>query len=369
MILIIAPIIKKDIFVIPLLNHPITWYGFLFVIGFVLSYFVVMPMMTQFLVGSNSISSLDIFNWPKLVQRLREAHSPVAKLIAQRLKHLDLQNPSEKTLQEAIIREINTLLATEKLERSDLEQAFPHSIRALKETSQLLIDRLCWFVVLGTLIGARLGDVFFYDWSYYQNHLWEIPQIWKGGLASHGGVLGILTALYAYFLNVRKWIPSLTFLTLLDLLAIPSALVAGFIRIGNFINQEILGTATSLLWGIIFGDPIDGSAPIPRHPVQLYESIAYFGTFFILYAIWYRNRNREKVKSGLLIGWMLILIFTSRFVLEFFKTNQASPLSIDFLQAGQLLSLPFILWGICILLSNRSRSVCCHKANLPKRSI
>lgn len=280
---------SREAFTVPFLNRPVAWYGILFVLGFVIGYFLVIPIFSRSL-----------------------------------YQHKTLKDPL--------------------LKREDSEQAFSQAIASAKQTSYFLVDRLCWFLVAGTLIGARLGVVLFYDWSYYSQHPVEIFKIWKGGLASHGGALGIALALYLYLLYIRQWLPSFNFLTLLDIISIPAALTACFIRLGNFINQEILGTATTVPWAVIFGDPHDGSTPIPRHPVQLYEALAYFFTFLFLFIL--SKKKGEHLRTGILSGLLLIFVFTSRFILEFWKMNQESSFPLPYIQMGQLLSLPFVLLGI-----------------------
>jgi phosphatidylglycerol---prolipoprotein diacylglyceryl transferase len=216
------------------------------------------------------------------------------------------------------------------------------------DLSRFLTDRLCWFVVAGTIIGARLGAVFFYDWTYYSQHPIEILKTWKGGLASHGGALGVLLAVYLFWLYSKRWLPEFRLLNLLDMIAIPVPLAGFFIRFGNFINQEILGTPSDLPWAVVFGDPADYSNLIPRHPVQLYEGIAYLTIFFLLVYLW--QKKGALLKTGTLFGWMFTLLFSSRFILEFWKTDQGSSLSHHYFQMGQWLSLPFIAAGILILI-------------------
>jgi len=133
----------------------------------------------------------------------------------------------------------------------------------------------------------------------------------------------------------------------MDSLCVPIGLAAYFIRIGNFVNQEIIGVPTSLPWAIIFGHPADGGAPIPRHPAQLYEAFAYLGTFFIIYALWYKKS--EQLKEGVITGLFFILAFGSRFLVEFVKVPLSSTFDESFLQTGQVLSIPFILLGVYLL--------------------
>lgn len=234
------------------------------------------------------------------------------------------------------------------------EQALDPSLTSPKKAAYLLTDRLCWFAVIGTIVGARLGAVFFYDWPYFRQHPLEIIKVWNGGLASHGGVVGVMLALFLYAKYIQRWIPQLTFLRLLDFVAIPSALTACFIRLGNFINQEIVGIPTTMPWGVLFGHPADNVSAVPRHPVQLYEAGAYLITFFILWRLWKYHHLDEK--PGALIGFMLIFIFGSRFVIEFWKSTQESIISSSFLQMGQILSIPFILLGIFLVWRSLSGS-------------
>lgn len=210
-----------------------------------------------------------------------------------------------------------------------------------------LADRLTWFVVGGTIIGSRLGHVFFYEWPRYRSHPIDIFKIWEGGLASHGGAIGILLGLFLFRQLIKKEFPNLTFLKLLDALCLPTAFAAGCIRIGNFFNQEILGTETSYPWGIVFGRPADGGAVVPRHPVQLYEALAYFVTFIILMIVW--KKYRKKLPTGLMTGLFFVLAFGSRFFIEFLKLPTSLMIDESWIQTGQLLSLPFILVGGILL--------------------
>lgn len=208
------------------------------------------------------------------------------------------------------------------------------------------LDRLFIYVLIGTVIGARLGHVLFYDPLYYFSHPEEIYKVWHGGLASHGGAIGILLAVYLYS---RKYVHN-SFLWILDRLVIVIALGGSFIRIGNLMNSEILGIpAPNLPWAFIF-KRVD---EIPRHPVQIYESLFYFLTFFILY-ITYR-KNKARIVEGYLFGLFLILVFGFRFFIEFLKEHQAE-FTLPFgLRMGQLLSIPFVLVGIWII--NRSKQL------------
>lgn len=349
----------RKAFTVPFINHPVFWYGILFVGGFALAYFLINPLLARFLTQIRYISDLDIKNWPLLIDQLRLSTSPlVVELKTQfdplTLQHLKPEKRADLTLEfkQRILEGFNQLLKDTSFSREELQEAFPLSLATPKQTAYLLTDRLCWFAVAGTVIGARLGDVFFYNWSYFREHPMEILKIWNGGLASHGGVLGVMLALYLCTKMIQRSIPQLSFLRLLDYVSVPTALVACFIRLGNFMNQEIVGTPTDLPWGIVFGHPADNVAAIPRHPVQLYEAIAYFIIFIILWWMWRKQPSNEK--PGALVGMMFILIFGSRFILEFWKSTQDSSLiNNSFLEIGQILSIPFILLGFFLFVKAR----------------
>jgi len=220
-----------------------------------------------------------------------------------------------------------------------------------------VVDRLAWYIVFGTIIGARLGDVFFYDWDICKENLMDIFKIWHGGLASHGGAVGVIIALFIAWWSLKAKVRNLPFLVLLDFVVIPTALVAAFIRVGNFFNQEILGTVTSVPWAVVFGHPLDGSPALPRHPVQLYESLAYFVLFAVLAVLW--RCKADALRRGFISGIFFSFAFSLRFCLEFFKMPQSSlvPYNSSLLM-GQYLSIPFIVAGIVLLIySTRSKRV------------
>ncbi|MGE4442449.1 MAG: prolipoprotein diacylglyceryl transferase [Desulfomicrobium sp.] len=200
------------------------------------------------------------------------------------------------------------------------------------------LDSLLGFVVVGALVGARLGHCLLYDPAYYLSNPIDILKIWEGGLASHGGVAGILVAVWAYA-RTRKY----PFLWLLDRIAVPAALGGAFIRIGNFMNSEIVGTPTIVPWAVIFARVDD----LPRHPVQLYEAAAYLVIFAILFSIWRAQGARSR--QGLLAGIFLMLVFAARFALEFYKTPQAAYEAGFFLTVGQWLSVPCMLAGLWLV--------------------
>ncbi len=202
-----------------------------------------------------------------------------------------------------------------------------------------LLDPLFLYLVVGIVVGARLAHCLIYEPQYFLTHPIEILKIYKGGLASHGGILGAIIALYLYSKRYK-----IDFLWLFSRLIIPMFLLAALIRIGNFFNSEILGKASNLPWAIIF-ERVDN---IPRHPVMLYESIAYFLIFALSFYLY--KRLNSKTFTYLMPPIALILGFLARFILEFFKEKQADySLNIP-LSVGQLLSIPFFLIGIIFLI-------------------
>lgn len=243
------------------------------------------------------------------------------------------------------------------------------------------LDSLFIWTVLSTLLGARLGHVFFYDWEYYRNHLSEILLPFRfdpafeftgfQGLASHGAAIAIIISMYFFSKNVMKR----PILWVLDRVVIPVASGAIFVRLGNFFNSEIVGQETTSPLGIKFirdhfsprdavaktqiGDPTEAYHAIAnnpqfsslleqvpaKHPAQLYEAACYIFVFAILFFLYWRTKVREK--SGFLFGLFLVLLWSVRFVVEFVKESQGG--FEDYLgmfSTGQWLSIPFIIVGL-----------------------
>jgi phosphatidylglycerol---prolipoprotein diacylglyceryl transferase len=201
-----------------------------------------------------------------------------------------------------------------------------------------VLDPLLTYLILGTIIGARLGHCLFYDPSYYLTHPVEILKVWEGGLASHGGTVGVFVALWLF--SKRQQTFSLSWL--FDHVTVPVALIAALIRFGNLMNSEIIGKPTSMPWSFIF-DRVD---QIPRHPAQLYESFTYLALFAFLMILYKRNPFRP---SGLLFGISMIVIFGSRIVWEFFKENQEPFEAGMVMNMGQILSIPFVVLGAVLV--------------------
>lgn len=207
------------------------------------------------------------------------------------------------------------------------------------------VDSLLIYTIVGGILGARFGHILFYEFEYYYTYPSEILKVWHGGLASHGGVIGVLTALYLFSRKYKK-----PYLWITDKVAIPAAFIGGFIRIGNLMNSEIYGGATDLPWGFIF--QINGET-IPKHPTQLYEALAYFSFTAIMYYI-YRKDNKQS-RFGKLTGYFLALVFSARFLIEFIKNDQVPFESGMLLNMGQLLSIPIVAIGIYLIVSSKNK--------------
>ena len=216
------------------------------------------------------------------------------------------------------------------------------------------VESLTMHVILGTIIGARLGHCFFYDFDYYvlQNPI-EILYIWEGGLASHGGAIGILVGLYLYKNKLN-----FDYLWILDRIAIVVALSAFCIRMGNLMNSEIVGLQTDLPWAFQF---VQNDCPSPnvcdiasipaRHPSQLYEALSSLVLFFVLMFLYLKTNFKEY--RGKMFGLFLIVMFTLRFFYEFLKENQSAFEDDLTLNMGQYLSIPFVLAGIYFLVKSK----------------
>jgi prolipoprotein diacylglyceryl transferase len=251
------------------------------------------------------------------------------------------------------------------------------------------VDVITFYMVVGTVLGARLGHVFFYDWPKYKNNLWDIFKIWEGGLASHGATIGILLAVFIF--SVRN---KFDYLWVLDRIVIVVAIGGACIRLGNLMNSEIVGKPTDAPWAFVFprdtehlepvrrplpadavqvaaervtyadgtdgyrlsptGTPASPNSPmaVPRHPTQIYESLFCIFLLVLLYSLW--NKYKTHTPRGLLFGLFVVLLFSFRIGVEFLKENQVNAedglIAQYHLNIGQLLSIPFILIGLWVLL-------------------
>lgn len=205
------------------------------------------------------------------------------------------------------------------------------------------VETLTIYMVLSTIIGARLGHCLFYQPDYYLAHPIEILKIWEGGLASHGAGIAIFIALYFY---ARKK-PDQSYLWVTDRMAVTVALAGCCIRLGNLMNSEIIGKQADVPWAFIF-ESVD---MLPRHPAQLYEAISCFFLFFFLY--WFWKRRKALTPEGSITGLFMIIVFTLRFFYEFLKEPQVDFEATMALNMGQLLSIPAVTFGVILLLYSR----------------
>jgi len=216
------------------------------------------------------------------------------------------------------------------------------------------LDKLWIYVAVATILGARLGHCIFYDWAYFSNHIIEIflpirlePHfkfIGYQGLASHGAAIGIIVGLWYYSKKITKK----SILWILDRAVIPVALAGVFIRTGNLMNSEIVGIPTSMPWGFKFIHACCIANPeVPRHPAQIYESICYLITFLTIMHLYWRTNAKDK--TGLIFGVFLFMIFVARFFIEFLKENQEAFENSMSLNMGQILSIPFVLFGLYLI--------------------
>ena len=208
-------------------------------------------------------------------------------------------------------------------------------------------EPLFFYCFLGILIGARLGHCLFYQPEYFLHHFWEMilpfkytaahGLVWTGykGLASHGGTLGLIIALWLYCRRVK-----MHYIDVVDMIAVATPITACCIRLANLVNSEIIGMPTDLPWAFVF-ERVD---MLPRHPAQLYEAIAYF--IFFLGMVYLYKKYRTKLHRGFFFGLCLTEIFTFRFFIEFLKENQVDFENTMSINMGQWLSIPFVLIGL-----------------------
>lgn len=222
-----------------------------------------------------------------------------------------------------------------------------HNIYKAEDIPRVELDNLTIYAAFGAIIGARLGHIVFYDPIYYWNNPIEILPVridpdlkftGLAGLASHGGILGALVALYLYNKKYK-----IGLLWLLDRITIAGAALGGFIRLGNLMNSEIIGIPSNLPWAFVYRR-IDH---IPRHPAQLYEAVLYLGISIALYLIW--KSKKFNARNGFICGLGITLIFTQRFLIEFLKESQVSFEENMLLNMGQTLSIPLIIGGVVLM--------------------
>ena len=215
-----------------------------------------------------------------------------------------------------------------------------------EKVSEKLLDPLLYTLLIATIVGARLGHCCFYEPEYYFGSwkgFWDIFMPWKGGLASHGGAIALLLGMWWFSARYGKK-NDFDFLWLMDRLVIAVAFAGCLIRIGNLFNSEIYGDVTTLPWGFVF--ELRGETE-PKHPTQLYEAFSYLILGLVL--LWVYARKLDKVHRGFFFGLFLVGCFGMRFIIEFIKEPQVEFERSMALDMGQLLSIPFIIAGVALL--------------------
>lgn len=360
-------------FLLPLIHRPLMWYGVLFALGFIIGYFIFRYCWLRYLLFSVKFSKQDIICWSLFLQKKHKSSylQMLFETFPQKVKRFCQQKQENvpEEIKNEVIQAINHTV-THPID-------FPHSpntepflicfakkymsafqlervrsffkvdtylqpwVLPFRKRNAVIIERLTTYLIVGMLIGAKLGDFIFYqNWTVIYQNPQAIFAFWEAGLASHGAALGILAAL-GLFCHKYKLIT----LHIVDLVVIPTPLVGSFIRLGNFVNQEILGIPTDLPWGVVFLHPVGSAAIVARHPVQLYEAFSYAILTAFLFFLW--KKEPSLTHRGKITGWFFISVFSVRFILEFFKEEQSAYLMP--LKMGQILSIPFILLGSWLL--------------------
>ncbi|NNM43957.1 MAG: prolipoprotein diacylglyceryl transferase [Chlamydiae bacterium] len=378
-------------FPLPFLGRPLLWYGFLFAFGFFVAYFILIYLLRRYFLRFPKVEEKDILDFHGLIYSLKNPHDKTGERckevlfsqIGKKRSEFYLQSklpsviPAE--VKKELIQALNHMIQGEEFSlqknfpfsnylerffsadhkrqaanRFSLEESFPGVFITTKLRAKTFAEKLSLYVMVGAVVGARLGDVFFYqNWKFYLVNPLSIIKTWEGGLASHGGVIGILLALTLFYQRIKSQEKEIKWIDLVDFCVIPTAFAAAFIRIGNFMNQEILGTVTTLPWGVVFGHPVDGQAGTIRHPVQIYEALFYFTVGITLFALW--KKKAWFLERGRLSGVFLVAVFGFRFFIEFLKEEQSVWLSTSsFLDMGQCLSIPCILLGCYLLFRKKA---------------
>ncbi|MBK9283390.1 MAG: prolipoprotein diacylglyceryl transferase [Sphingobacteriaceae bacterium] len=235
---------------------------------------------------------------------------------------------------------------------------FMNRIFKAEGRSDKQLDTLTLYIIFGTILGARLGHCLFYGpWfdevdamgnvisEGYLSHPLNLLKVYEGGLASHGGAIGIIIGMWLYCRKTKE-----SWMWLFDRLVVVVPLASMCIRLGNLINSEIIGIPTELPWAFIFVS----ESPLPRHPAQLYEAIFCLFLFAYMYFLW--KTKRHVLKKGFMFGIMCVLFFTERFFVEFLKENQSEFEGNLPINMGQILSIPFVILGIYMILRSKKQS-------------
>lgn len=382
---------NPKIFTLPLIERPVVWYGVLFALGFYLAYLIFEKLIKEFLCVNVSFKKEHFHNFSGLLMELNHNKDhPFVKdflyFLPKDLREGILQwnfsrdfnekskndlidhfnlflevNPQDYLeLNDSRLKKIFIKFKTKKgkrlfprlKKRLKFEELLPETLTPLYLRSKQVVEKVVIYTLIATIIGARLGHIVFYeDLSWYLSHPLDVLKTWEGGLASHGGILGIIIAFIIFRIRNKNILYPLRMLNILDFSVIAACLTSFFIRLGNFINQEIIGTVTQVPWAIVFGHPLDGSYVMPRHPTQLYEGFFYLFLFVSLLLL----RNKAFFKAeGKISAVFFISGFIFRFFIEFLKEEQ-SVHTLVHLKMGQILSLPVIVFGVVLFAISQIR--------------
>lgn len=375
---------NPDIVFFSLLNRSIKWYGFLFALGFFIAYSLGRFFLKTFLLFRKDFTSFEVKNWNGLFQDLkykRETHflrAFFSKDLQTFIENSSRNTEVPKNFQKEILIAMNhsfkpqTVLSyagANRWERFVLRWIHPqvkpfvkHRLalehllsEGLKKTDDLMrfiSERIILFLFTGMVVGARLGHLFFYrsPEEYLKDPL-LVFRIWEGGLSSHGATVGILLMLLLGVYQLKKHFSFINMRWLLDIVVTPVAFAACMIRLGNFMNQELIGFKTTVPWAVVFLNPADGIGGIPRHPVQVYEAIAYF--FIGISLLVWVYRSRGNIARGKIAGAFLMAVFSTRFIVDFFKERLSIYDAESFLAMGQILSIPLVAFGAFLFFRKR----------------
>ncbi|MBM3192129.1 MAG: prolipoprotein diacylglyceryl transferase, partial [Chlamydiae bacterium] len=351
----------RELWIIPYLERPIVWYGVFFALGFLASYYLTLYLYREFFEEEPFFVEGDIKSYSRFLMTLRNQkempflHNLLNSMpdpLKEKILQWDLNKPVDVKLQKALLFGLNHYIKggpeSKKAKRIELEKIFSCCMEKLQDKVKSVVEKQAFYTIIAIVLGARLGHILFYEslMEYLKDPI-RILKTWEGGLASHGGAFGATLALILFRLKTVKAYSKLNLQKLLDILILPSTLIGGFIRVGNFFNQEVLGKVSRVSWAIIFGNPADGGVALPRHPAQLYEAFFYFGLFVILFKI---RKTYQMQQPGRLVGLGLTSIFLFRFIIEFIKEEQSFYV-MSWMNMGQLLSLPWIALGVFLFFS------------------
>lgn len=349
-------------FIAPFVGRPILWYGACWAVGFVVALVLTFEIVKRAFVYAPYFIAGDIKKGLIIRDKLKSMYGvdgdTVLDILNGLLEGKELGTPRGWG-NRFLLAFAKGRLTIEGLRRVQnrffLDEQLKGSVVSLRKRAHELGERGWMYIMVGTVIGARLGHILFYHHpTEYLFSPMKIFMIWEGGLASHGATAGILISLWLFWKRHNGVYPMQNVFGWADLSVIPVLFGCAMIRIGNFFNQELLGTASELPWAIIFGSPEDGGLPLPRHPVQLYEAGLYLVLIGVFYRVFFR-REDMTLPQGVLTGLLLVNVFGFRFLVEFVKENQGYFDPHLPLHMGQLLSLPFILLGGLLIAQRRRR--------------